>query len=870
MARLEERLAGDTSEERFASFVAQFRDLERVRTLYEEYPVLARLIAEQTNRWVAGSLELLERLTIDFPALQEAFGGGEALGPLATVSGGLADPHKGGRSVAIVRFRSGTRIVYKPKSLAVDAHFQELLRWVTAEGFVPGFRTLTILDRGDYGWVEFASREACRTQEEVTRFYERTGGYLALLYVTDATDVHSGNLVASGEHPFLIDLEALFHPHRSAPLSPERASADALAGRLLRYSVLRIGLLPERVWENADHAGVDISGLGAPAGQMTPRPVPDWEKSGTDSMQFVRKHKTIAAESNRPTFDGQAVDASEHRDAILRGFRSLYAVLAAHSEELLAAEGPLTRFARDPVSVFLRASRTYRRLLRESYHPDVLRDALDRDRLFDLLWAEVPGDPRLTKVIRDERDDLWHGDIPCFSAHPESRDLWSGEGTCLADFFHESSLASVRRIVDTLGASDCARQAWCIEASLATLPGSSTRSPSYPAARSASAIDRDRLLASAAAVGDRLEQLAVHGAEDAAWIGLGQHGRRRHWSIHRAGLDLESGLTGIALFLAYLGRVTGRESTSVLAQAALPTLRRALADPERALGGIGGFDGMGGVIYGLSHLATLWGRTDIASEAEALLTPLSERFADDPDDADDAHDEALNGAASCILALRSLQHCLPSDRLTSLAVRCGDHLVRTGPQPARGPGIAHALFELAKWTGLERFREAAAGALHPEGSGAQAAEGADSWTAWSEGSAGAVLCRLSCPPDTWSRPGERADLAAAARTTLERSFGRSHALGHGDLGSLELLARTAALLQTEDLEWQAGAMAGAILADIEQNGWRCATPLGVETPGLLAGLAGIGYGLLRIAQPDTVPSVLALEPPLESWRAHGG
>ena len=35
----------------------------------------------------------------------------------------------------------------------------------------------------------------------------------------------------------------------------------------------------------------------------------------------------------------------------------------------------------------------------------------------------------------------------------------------------------------------------------------------------------------------------------------------------------------------------------------------------------------------------------------------------------------------------------------------------------------------------------------------------------------------------------------------------------------------------------------------------------VETPGLLSGLAGIGFGLLRAARPELVPSVLALEPP---------
>lgn len=35
--------------------------------------------------------------------------------------------------------------------------------------------------------------------------------------------------------------------------------------------------------------------------------------------------------------------------------------------------------------------------------------------------------------------------------------------------------------------------------------------------------------------------------------------------------------------------------------------------------------------------------------------------------------------------------------------------------------------------------------------------------------------------------------------------------------------------------------------------------LNVESPGLLTGLAGIGYGLLRLAAPSAVPSVLLME-----------
>ena len=56
-------------------------------------------------------------------------------------------------------------------------------------------------------------------------------------------------------------------------------------------------------------------------------------------------------------------------------------------------------------------------------------------------------------------------------------------------------------------------------------------------------------------------------------------------------------------------------------------------------------------------------------------------------------------------------------------------------------------------------------------------------------------------------------------------------------------------------------IAGSILDDIQSNGWKCGNPLGVDCPGLMTGLAGIGYGLLRLAAPERVPSVLLLEAP---------
>jgi lantibiotic modifying enzyme len=101
----------------------------------------------------------------------------------------------------------------------------------------------------------------------------------------------------------------------------------------------------------------------------------------------------------------------------------------------------------------------------------------------------------------------------------------------------------------------------------------------------------------------------------------------------------------------------------------------------------------------------------------------------------------------------------------------------------------------------------------------------------------------------------------ALATTLARGFGKNHCLCHGDLGNVELLLEAGRRLGAPEWTEKAYRIAGGVLADIASSGWRLGMPRGAEPPGLMVGLAGIGYGLLRLADPDAVPSVLLLAGP---------
>jgi type 2 lantibiotic biosynthesis protein LanM len=875
VARLQGLLPGATTRERFANFLELARQPHWVDTLFQEYPVLLTQLAIRLDQWAESSLEFLQRLYADWSVIRGTLLPADP-GFLIGVQGG-GDRHRSGRSVLIARFSGGGQLVYKPRSMAVDVHFQELLLWFNASGGGPMFRTLNILDRGSYGWTEFVSAQSCACSQEVSRFYERQGGYLALLYALEATDFHCENLIAAGEHPMLLDLEALFHPRLD---TLDTQSADQLAGSTICYSVLRVGLLPQRFPTDAREE-LDLSGLGGAPGQVSPRGAPAWLNAGTDEMRLARKRIALPGVKNRPMLGVAEVNPVDYAEAIASGFEAVYRKLHSRQDELLAF---CARFANDEVRVIARGTQTYAALLFESFHPDVLRDPADRDLMFDRLRAAVKQRPGLAKLIESERADLLKGDVPLFTTHPSSRDLWTSSGERLADYLVEPAIVAVQRRIQRLSDRDLEQQLWMVRASLATL-APVTETPKQRIrrmARSKLRIDRRAYLAAACAVGDRLEALALRGNEDASWIGL-THLNERDWCLSPLGPEFYDGLPGIILFLAYLGAVTRKESYTDLAKGALTTLLGQLTQ-GRPLENIGAFNGVGGVIYTLAHLGVLWDDPVLVTKAEDFVRRAVELIPRD------VQLDIIGGSAGCILALAGLYRCAPSTQTIEAAHACGERLLEMKQHAVNGigwlpdglaskpltgfahgnAGIACALLQLAHFTGELRFRSAALDAIAYERSLFLPELG--NWpdlrrdatcasVAWCHGAPGIGLARLRSLRGV-DEPAILAEIQVALDTTLAHGFGFNHSLCHGDLGNVDFLLEAGLRLHDRRLMSRAREIAAGVVDQIRRFGWMCANPLRIESPGLMTGLAGIGYEMLRLAEP-VCPSILSLAPPVK-------
>ncbi|MGD2115069.1 MAG: type 2 lanthipeptide synthetase LanM, partial [Acidobacteriota bacterium] len=466
VAKHEERLPGDTPRERFAAFRSSLYRREVALDVLARYPVLARALVLRLDQWREASFEMLDHLVADAPELRRRFVEGGEPGRLVEVTGGLSDPHHGGRTVLILRFDGGWKIVYKPRPLAVERAFQQLLAWLNEKGCDPPFATLEVFDAGDHGWMEHVEPAACDSAEELGRYFQRQGANLAVLHLLDGTDVHHENLIAAGEHPVIVDLETLFHPPVDGP---SLRDADHHPGAPLRDSVLASGLLPQRIWGNRERAGVDISGLGSRPGQLTPQPVLAPTGTNTDGMRFERRPLEIPLAENRPRLRDREASVLDHGEDLEEGYTRLFRLLTAHRDELAAEDGPLAAFAGAPVRIIFRPTAAYGSLLVEACHPHVAGNALERDRLLDRLWAGVRNRPHVERLIPLEQEELARGDVPRFVGRPDSRDVWTGTGERLTEAFDDTGLERVRRRLARWSERDLARQRGVIRGSLEVL-----------------------------------------------------------------------------------------------------------------------------------------------------------------------------------------------------------------------------------------------------------------------------------------------------------------------------------------------------------------------------------------------------------------
>ncbi|WP_164215655.1 type 2 lanthipeptide synthetase LanM family protein [Virgibacillus sp. YIM 98842] len=876
VSKIAGELKGETKEDRYSYYFTRFLSHPEHRIeILNNYPVLTRILVEETKKGVQEHFKVIRRLDSDFEEIEQLFK--KDFSRLKSVESDMGDTHQQGQSVMILNFSSGEKLVYKPRSLATDLHFNQLLNWVNEKNYPFQIKTIKVLNKQKYGWQEFVNHQECSTYAEIKQFYTRLGGLIAILYILEATDFHLENIIASGADPFLVDMESIFQNSFDTETSK---SAIAKTVEELNNSVFRTGVLPIKF--SANSLDPEYSGVG---GEEQELQLENYvlDSIGTDNMRMVLKKVPFGGKENRPFIDKNYAEPENYSDEIISGFQNMYSLFILNKDELISESGPIYWFKNDSVRFIPRATQTYATFQYSSYHPKYLMKGEDRVRLFNILADSSKRASNYKQIVRFEIRDLLENDIPYFTSKVNSQNLYDSRGHEISNFFKTTSLEKVLKKIRQLNENDCKKQSLFLKKSLATLDKESIQSDGaiLPAAKYTNSIGKDDYLEEAVKIGESLIQSAIYGTtntnNDVSWIGIGANQNEKLY-LSPLGTGLYDGVLGVGLFLAFLAEESGNPDFKDVSKACIETSRTILksGSEEKSLSA---FYGYSSVAYVLAHLSKLWNDNSLMDEAADVLKQIK------PFIHRDTVYDLMGGSAGALIVCLKLYEKLNDPELLNLAILCGDHLLKHAKEihgglgwhsnfnesPLAGlshgcTGIAWALIALSYQTGINKYQKAGFAALKYEDSLFNNKE--NNWkdlrstsdinsVNWCHGAAGIGIGRLQIYNLLKSNHIKSA-IHISLKTTLQRGFGHNNCLCHGDLGNLELISLCNRYQEFNYVNPEFNRLSRSILKQIQVKGYLTGIPKKIETPGFMLGNAGIGYGLLRIYNPS-LPSILSLE-----------
>ncbi len=855
-------------------------------SLWQKYPVLARLVERILTFWVEATAEFLQRLQTDRHILfQES-------DHVKEITTSMSDFHNRGRCVFVLTLTSGKKIIYKPKNIGLEIAYNQFLTWCNQKGILLPFKVLNHCDRKTYGWgLDYIEQQPCEDEVAAQHFYQRAGMLLCLLYVFGANDCHYENLIAHGEHFVLIDLETLMHPSAQAILGSSQGMFAS--DRQLWDSVLRTGLLPRWDFSPDNAIAYDISGLGSINNQKAPYPSLKWNFINTDEVYLFEKRGTLGEGKNLPQFNGVALNPQNYEADLIAGFEQMYGFLTENGQELLENQELQNAFQYQTVRFIFRATYVYQTLLQTTLTPELLQNGVDRSIEIDVLSR--------TFLNRDEKTSDWgileaeitaieQLDIPYFATTANSHALTIGVEPFLTDYLNPG-YQRFRERLQNLKEQDLQQQIRMIQGSFAArFPKNNPLSfTSVPSLSENLTFTPDQFLNAAQQIGTKIYQRAIIDEHSQAhWLGLSYVNHTNRFQYQPLGYTLYDGNCGIALFLSALFSITREDKERCLALNALRPLKSILGYKNSDLTakfiqqiGIGGATGVGSILYGLVKISHLLEDKSWLEEGVKIAQFLSREMIEG-----DYQLDIMGGSAGAILGLLSLYRETKVMTLLQQAIHCGQILIERrissegkplawktiAEKPLTGfshgaAGISYALGQLYEITGNQDYLKVAMEGIAYER--AVFSKDQQNWpdfltpiptfkVMWCHGAAGIGFGRLG---ELRRENNENIlqEVKIALETTQKYQETTIDHLCCGNFGRIELLLAAGQVLNRPQLIKIARQNATHLVQQAQKNGgYQIFGDLSsvAFNPGFFQGISGIGYELLRLAYPEKFPVTL--------------
>lgn len=875
-------LKGDTPEERGKYFkTVLLHSQSFLEAMYDEYSVLTILFIKKLEQMTAFIAEVIHNFEENKADIEASLNGGASYGKIVDISYDAGDTHNNGKTVIVLNFENQKKLVYKPREMTVEQRFNDFIYWLNETMPKESLLSLEVagIHRGDHcGWVSFVEATPCENIEEVKRYYQRVGQILALSYVLGAKDFHHENVIASGEHPVIIDLETLFCPDL-VDIDLETAPSGHVIAKLIYESVSSIALLPMQITNKKNKKSVDLGGLSGSEAQLSPFKSTYITHPDTDEIQIVADYGVIEAMNNLPKVNDQRQNSDDYLPEMIKGFENMYLWIIENKTPMMQAIHQY--FDNLIYRVLFRPTNTYAQLLGTSYHPDILRCRLDREMYLHrigLFSAKT-----YAPVVHAEYQDMLNLDIPCFTASTTGLDIIDSRQDVHKDFYKHSAMEIVEQKMKRLCLTDLNRQIAIIYYSYASAMDKEIYKTTVQFKEGGIDIQNEKSLLDLAKkiekyTTDRSIEGLQDGLKDRSWMGYMEIEdlMRR---VTQVGHNLYSGNSGMAIFYASLAAVTKETTYKTRAYEVLRPVIAYLevANLEKEIQ-IGAFNGFYGALYSVYQAGKLLNDDDLISlvkkhlEATAKILPVSTQ-----------HDLiGGNAGALAVLLLLEESALLPKASWHKIYNALLSKLEKEVTQTDEGDwywgkegyvgyahgtaGITPILYEIFKRTGrmelLDWIKRAMAferKQFDPEAQNwKRSLKDANCSPNWCHGAPGTLLSRISLLKKGYHDDFIEAEVQMALQTTIDKGFGNDMCLCHGDFGNLLILQEAAAFLQDEALIKRVNATLVEMVTLVSER-----LDTGYferqENYGIMTGLTGVGYALLKLTDSENaLPNLLSL------------
>lgn len=816
------------------------------KTIFEEKDNFAKATAEGTmsafRKYIAHKYQELDRLSIhkiieifdstisvlvkldeNFTTIDTDFKTGHTLQNIEL----LGDVHNNGQRVCILTF-SEKKIVYKPRRMDNETLFYELCSIININSKDIQLPLLKIKNYNNFSVCEFIENIECEKIEDIKYFYKKAGGILFVSYLLNAKDLHYENIIASGNKPYLVDLECILY---NPTYDNNKFQNDEGV-----TSLLTTGLLPLKI-EMKEDIYVEFGGLTKIKDEQIPIEN-EYIEYNANSLIKENRQNRISSNSNLPKFKKLEYDVTNYFNEIKEGFELAYHAYLSRRNEFLATINRYIEKNELHLRILIRPTPVYSHIKTLSLYPEYLINSKLRQVSFLNLCYNFIRNKKSYNILKSEFESLRNINIPYFYCLPNSRHLYS-ETTTINNFSSKTPAKCLQNKLNQLNIYDLNFQLKTID-KLQNV---------YQRKNNSYSINRKQNIAEEIA---NIIYNDIYNKKKTFLIIDKLHFDDKS-VLKPISFDLYSGYSGLLLYFTAMYATFKHKNFRNISYKIYKKILVFIDEKTSYYPGF--YSGLGGVIYSLSYFYEVF-KEEKASLSAFNVTKLNNFY--------NTYFDLMYGIPGYIIGLHKLlstkydseTEVLLKDNIKIVFDHIENQEITEIKQLSFSHGYSGVLYSLTvnynylskiqkdrfllifnNYTKILEDLYLSENYPTPENHIAN----------WCNSEIGIALSYIkSCKILKIQQNQILIDKLDGISTQF--GFGDNHSLCHGDSSFLELQQNISKMNFKQKLN--------IYFDDIYNNGLKCGNESKLNSMGLMTGIAGIGYQILHFQNPELVPNIL--------------